>query len=193
VSRTISQDENLNKTWLDFYRFAGSKLKAREIGYIRLDHSGKVESRGQRGGSAKKGDLDLVWHLSYSETDKFLLQCEKNRLPLESKTLGVLRQHDPFSHVLEDVSGSLDWKSMIEKYRRSEEILGFVQAQIDKAGGVVGYTAIWNSYREHFKNLKWRRSEIEYAFKELTRRALGIDTGYEVENVPDDEPFEPLS
>ena len=175
VSRTISQDENLNKTWLDFYRFAGAKLKAREIAYIRLDHSGKVESRGQRGGSAKKGDLDLVWHLSSTEADRFLLQCEKNRLPLDSKTMGVLRKHDPFSHVIEDVSKSLDWKSLFEKNERWQEILGFVQDQINIAGGVAGYTSIWNKYREHFKNLNWRRWEIQKAFTELTRHELGLN------------------
>jgi hypothetical protein len=175
VSRTISQDENLNKTWLDFYRFAGVKLKAREIAYIRLDHSGKVQSRGQRGGSAKKGDLDLVWHLSSSDGDKFLLQCEKNRLPLDSKTMGVLRKHDPFHHVIEDASKSLDWKSLIKKHERSEEIIGFVQDQIDKSGGVIGYTGLWKKHRDRFVNLGWRRWEIENAAKELTRRELGLD------------------
>lgn len=190
VSRTISQDENLNKTWLDFYRFAGAKLKAREIAYIRLDHSGKVESRGQRGGSAKKGDLDLVWHLSSTEADKFLLQCEKHRLPLDSKTMGVLRKHDPFRHVIEDVSKSLDWKSLVEKNERWQEILGFVQDQIDKAGGLVGYTSIWNKYREHFKNLNWRRWEIQNAFKELTRQELGLDTDEEDQLQIEEEPEE---
>lgn len=190
VSRTISQDENLNKTWLDFYRFAGAKLKAREIAYIRLDHSGKVESRGQRGGSAKKGDLDLVWHLSSTEADKFLLQCEKHRLPLDSKTMGVLRKHDPFRHVIEDVSKSLDWKSLVEKNERWQEILGFVQDQIDKAGGLVGYTSIWNKYREHFKNLNWRRWEIRNAFKELTRQELGLDTDEEDQLQIEEEPEE---
>lgn len=190
VSRTISQDENLNKTWLDFYRFAGAKLKAREIAYIRLDHSGKVESRGQRGGSAKKGDLDLVWHLSSTEADRFLLQCEKHRLPLDSKTMGVLRKHDPFRHVIEDVSKSLDWKSLVEKNKRWQEILGFVQDQIDKAGGLVGYTSIWNKYREHFKNLNWRRWEIQNAFKELTRQELGLDTDEEDQLQIEEEPEE---
>lgn len=183
VSRTISQDENLNKTWLDFYKFAGAKLKSREIAYIRLDHSGKVESRGQRGGSAKKGDLDLVWHLSSSEEDKFLLHCEKNRLPLDSKAIGVHRRHEPFLHVFVDVTNSLDFKSLYMKHQRNEEIQRFVQDQIDKAGGVIGYTGIWNKYRDHFKNLKWRRSEIQHAFNEITRREMGIghDSGLEID------------
>ena len=31
---------------------------------VRLDHTGKDQTKGQRGGSAKYGDVDAVWKLT---------------------------------------------------------------------------------------------------------------------------------
>jgi hypothetical protein len=51
VSRAIDGEENSNDTWLNQLGIA----------MIRLDHSGKDETKGMRGGSAKSGDVDAVW------------------------------------------------------------------------------------------------------------------------------------
>lgn len=62
LSRVIEGDENSSDTWNQFYKFTGKELKKRKIAYVRLDHEGKNASNGARGGSAKRGDVDLVWH-----------------------------------------------------------------------------------------------------------------------------------
>ncbi|HVE26251.1 MAG TPA: AAA family ATPase, partial [Sporichthya sp.] len=64
VSRAIQGEENENDTWLNFYRHTGKALKAAGVALVRLDHTGKDETRGQRGGSAKSGDVDAVWRMS---------------------------------------------------------------------------------------------------------------------------------
>lgn len=61
--RALEGEENANDTYLEFYRYCGLRLKQRGIALARLDHAGKDAARGQRGGSAKDGDVDIVWQL----------------------------------------------------------------------------------------------------------------------------------
>jgi hypothetical protein len=63
TSRAVTGDENSNDTIRDFYRCTGSALKREGITYVRLDHAGKDATRGQRGGSAKGDDVDVIWRL----------------------------------------------------------------------------------------------------------------------------------
>ena len=98
VSRSISGDENENDTWLDFFRHTGLKLKQAGVALIRLDHSGKDETKGQRGGSAKSGDVDAVWRMSKASDDLFDLVCEANRLPIAERSLTIRRLEDPLRH-----------------------------------------------------------------------------------------------
>jgi hypothetical protein len=64
VSRFIGGKENDADTWLSFYRQVHAPLKARGIGGVRLDHTGKDEERGARGNSAKSQDVDHVWQMT---------------------------------------------------------------------------------------------------------------------------------
>ncbi len=95
VSRAIKGEENDNDTWLNFYRHTGLALKQAQIALIRLDHSGKEETKGQRGGSAKSGDVDAVWRLSKVTDTCFKLECEANRLPITEKVLTIHRETSP--------------------------------------------------------------------------------------------------
>lgn len=98
VSRAIKGEENENDTWLAFYRHTGLKLKQRGVAMIRLDHAGKDESKGQRGGSAKSGDVDAVWRMSKKSEDVYELVCEAMRFPIAESNL-VIRRHDaPLRH-----------------------------------------------------------------------------------------------
>jgi hypothetical protein len=65
---------------------------------IRLDHSGKDEAKGQRGGSAKSGDVDAVWRLSKTGEDLVDLVCEAQRFPLNRNHLTLRREDDPLQH-----------------------------------------------------------------------------------------------
>jgi hypothetical protein len=98
VSRAIKGEENENDTWLSFYRHTGLKLKQAGVALVRLDHAGKDESKGQRGGSAKSGDVDAVWRLKRSGDDLYDLECEAQRFPITEKFLTLRRLEDPLRH-----------------------------------------------------------------------------------------------
>jgi hypothetical protein len=105
VSRTIGGEENANDSWLKWYKYTGLKLKQERVALIRLDHSGKDETKGQRGASAKSGDVDAVWRLTRTGDDTFDLVCEANRFPIHEPLValkritddGVLR-HEPMGN-----------------------------------------------------------------------------------------------
>ena len=106
VSRAVAGVENENDTWLNFYRHTGLKLKQRGIALIRLDHSGKDETKGQRGGSAKSGDVDAVWRLSTVVQDEtFRLECEMARMQVAEKSLILHRLTTPTLRHKVDASG----------------------------------------------------------------------------------------
>lgn len=95
ISRAVQGEENVNDTWLAFYRNTGLALKAAGIACVRLDHTGKDTAKGMRGGSAKYGDVDAVWSLSLTGDNTFLLECTANRLPITEKTLHLRRLLTP--------------------------------------------------------------------------------------------------
>jgi hypothetical protein len=101
VSRSIEGDENENDTWLNFYRHTGLKLKQSGRALVRLDHSGKDESKGQRGGSAKSGDVDAVWRMTRLDDDMFELVCEAMRFPVSEPRLVLRRLEGPLRHEVE--------------------------------------------------------------------------------------------
>lgn len=101
VSRSIAGDENENDTWLNFYRHTGLKLKQAGMALVRLDHSGKDESKGQRGGSAKSGDVDAVWRMSKLDEDLFELVCEAMRFPIAEQRIVLKREEGPLRHTVE--------------------------------------------------------------------------------------------
>ncbi len=105
VSRSVTGEENENDTWLSFYRHTGLKLKQAGVSLIRLDHTGKDESKGQRGGSAKVGDVDAVWKLSRVTEHTFQLDCEHARMPVGEKVLVLHREALPHLHHRVDGSG----------------------------------------------------------------------------------------
>jgi 5S rRNA maturation endonuclease (ribonuclease M5) len=67
TSRAVEGDENSNDTIRNFYRWTGAALKKREITWARLDHAGKDPTKGQRGGSAKGDDVDVIWRLQRAD------------------------------------------------------------------------------------------------------------------------------
>lgn len=145
VSRTISGDENSNSTWLEFYSHAGKALKSRGIAYIRIDHTGKNADAGMRGGSAKKGDVDIVWNLTgKSDETKFTLSCEKSRVPLPAKKLELLRHTSPMlRHELRDRSKDIDWPELVARNERFTKALDLIKADQTKQGFLKGQKNVW--------------------------------------------------
>jgi hypothetical protein len=106
VSRAVRGEENENDTWLNFYRHTGLALKQHQIACMRLDHAGKDVTKGQRGGSAKSGDVDAVWQMTRLADDTIHLKAEALRFSLAPgwQHLVVRRGGDPFSHTVTSVS-----------------------------------------------------------------------------------------
>ena len=145
VSRTISGDENSNSTWLEFYSHAGKALKSRGIGYIRIDHTGKNVENGMRGGSAKKGDLDIIWSLTAkSAGNRFGLTCEKSRVPLPSKRLELTRHIAPIlRHELRDRANDFDWAELVEQNEKFTKALALIDSDQSKHGVLKGQKDVW--------------------------------------------------
>jgi hypothetical protein len=101
VSRAIDGEENSNDTWLNFYLHTGLQLKQLGVAMSRLDHSGKDESKGMRGGSAKAGDVDAFWLLTRITDTSLRLECNANRMELDTKLLKITRCSEPLRHQLE--------------------------------------------------------------------------------------------
>lgn len=168
VSRTISQDENQNQTWLDFYRYAGVQLKSRGIAYIRLDHTGKNVERGMRGGSAKKGDVDLVWLLSEGRTPgRLALTCEKSRIPLERKHLEIIRELDPFYHTLVIPPTRIDWDKIAESAATWIGLWDFLKQAFEKEGKLPGSKSLWESHIKELQEMGITKRLLEQAHRDF--------------------------
>jgi AAA domain len=107
VSRAVDGEENSNDTWLGLYRHTGLKLKQAGVALVRLDHTGKDETRGTRGGSAKSGDVDAIWRLSKITDERFRLECTDSRMLIETKSLHLTRHRLPRLHHTADVLGAM--------------------------------------------------------------------------------------
>ncbi len=106
VSRAVEGEENSNDTWLGLYRHTGLKLKQAGVAVVRLDHTGKDETKGQRGGSAKSGDVDAVWRLSRVSDERFRLECTDSRMQIDAKSLSLTRRRLPRLHHSLDASSA---------------------------------------------------------------------------------------
>ena len=128
VSRSVAGDENENDTWLNFYRHTGLRLKQAEVAMIRLDHSGKDESKGQRGGSAKSGDVDAVWRLAKLGHDLFRLTCEANRFLITEQLVDLQRVEHPHLRHKRDMDA---------RAKAADEIIGkLAKAGVPRDGSV---------------------------------------------------------
>lgn len=124
VSRSVSGPENENDTWLAFYRHTGLKLKQAQKALIRLDHTGKDEAKGQRGASAKEGDVDAVWKMTKVNETTFRLDCTHNRMPVAEKVLVLHRESDPLRHTVDALGGIAAWQAQLDDCIRALDAAG---------------------------------------------------------------------
>jgi AAA domain len=99
TSRVIAGKENDADTFLQLYRNTLVPLKQRGITALRLDHPGKDDSRGQRGSSAKDGDVDTVWHVDRVSDTAVNFERRKSRSGHGAAALYLTRQFEPLRHV----------------------------------------------------------------------------------------------
>jgi RecA-family ATPase len=162
LSRAIRGKENDNDTWIDFYNYTGKILKSMGIAYIRIDHTGKNSDAGPRGGSAKMGDVDLVWHLKEEVTDKnYRLINEKHRVPLTQLEYKISRELLPLRHQL---SGALDWKLYAIRSAKYEKIYKEISNFMDaNPAQRTGLNSLFNALKDVCKDLGVSRREFDRA------------------------------
>jgi hypothetical protein len=105
-ARAVQGEENDSDTVRDFYRMTGLHLKADGRAFIRIDHSGKDEAKGQRGSSAKNDDVDLVWQLKLAD-DGYTLVRGKCRMGWVPERVALERHDRPFAL---SVAGGDSWE-----------------------------------------------------------------------------------
>ena len=168
VSRVVEGDENANDTWNKFYKLTGLHIKKRGIAYVRLDHEGKNASAGARGGSAKRGDVDIVWHYT-RKNGRFRLTCEKSRGPIDNDWVDVERYTSPLlGHRVVGVSGTgghLDWASMLAAYEKYEKANSVIDLMKTEHGRVLGQDKAWSVYKDLCNDLGVTRKVLWDALK----------------------------
>ena len=108
-ARAVAGDENEAQTVRDFYRLTGTALKAAGITMIRIDHAGKDITRGARGSSAKRDDVDIVWNLTALDDGAIQLKAEKRRVSWVPEQIRLTRHGED--------DNQLHWKLAPESQR----------------------------------------------------------------------------
>jgi len=98
TSRMIAGKENDADTFLQLYRCSLLGLKKNGITVLRLDHPGKDMTKGQRGSSAKEGDVDTIWRLEPVTGTTYRLEREKSRSGHGEPFFTLQRQPRPLRH-----------------------------------------------------------------------------------------------
>lgn len=163
VSRVISGGENEADTFINLYRHTGMRLKAAGITFLRLDHSGKDDKKGQRGSSAKEQDADIVWRLAdqgfkIGGSHRIALTVEASRMQLPHQTVNLDRKAAPLRHELvggKTISqGAVDVLKLIDGLGLPADV-GRDRAR--KAIKDAGMTASNNHLTEA---LRWRKRQV---------------------------------
>jgi AAA domain len=98
--RFVEGKENDSDTFNAMYRCTMLPLKAAGITSLRLDHEGKDSSKGQRGSSGKRGDVDSVWRLTHPQKGSTRwLDNEKTRSNHYPEKIRLEIIAEPFGHV----------------------------------------------------------------------------------------------
>jgi len=114
--RSVAGEEDKADTVRAFFRHTGARLKRLGVGYLRTDHAGKVRGKGQRGSSAKRDDVDVIWAMKRTGTGVQLDCTGSSRLSWVGPLLRVERT---------DVLGAVTYSAPIR--------MGWTDAAIDKA------------------------------------------------------------
>lgn len=106
TARAVVGGENDADTFRYLYRYTISPLKDAGVTTLRIDHSGKDMSRGQRGSSAKADDVDVVFQMTVKD-DVVTIRCERQRPGYVPSTTVLQRHEDPLHHtIIEDPTQS---------------------------------------------------------------------------------------
>jgi hypothetical protein len=108
TSRMVAGKENDSDTYNALYNLALRPLKARGIASVRIDHTGKNPARGQRGSSAKDGDVDVAWWMRKQSETRFILDRHRDRTGHVPPRVEIEVLQDPVRHAFTgDGSGEI--------------------------------------------------------------------------------------
>jgi AAA domain len=134
TTRMVMGRENDADTFLQLYRCSLVPLKGRGMTVLRLDHPGKDEGRGQRGSSAKEGDVDTIWRLTEQvQGMEYRLERLKSRSGHgDVGTFRLLRHYEPLRREWKPIEGD---RSAAETARVFEIMLALEKAGLPPETG----------------------------------------------------------
>lgn len=165
VSRVIDGEENDADTFRALYRHAVMPLKAAGRAVLRLDHTGKDLTKGQRGSSAKVDDVDAVWQLVARPGGAIDLKRTHSRNRHGAERLTLARVADPLRHVPAAQALPADIATVVELLDRLEVPADWgrdrTKKRLVEAGESVGNDLLTAALRERkqLQNLSADRSE----------------------------------
>lgn len=178
-SKLVMGEENSNDTWQGLHVHTVKRLKRLGVAVVQLDHSGKDEERGVRGGSAKTNNVDVVWKLWAAPGDKpgvRTLECEKDR-PSAYGGVGAVAQLDVRYHPLEHVlrSGGAGLEPAVEKMMEAEAKVEAIVDALDALGVDPAFNRakVRPILRDQAPGLKASNADLDQAIK---RRRGGQET-----------------
>jgi hypothetical protein len=116
----VAGRENDSDTFLQLYRCSLVPLKSLGMTVLRLDHPGKDIDRGQRGSSAKEGDVDTVWLLDQISPTRLRMERQKSRSGHGAGAVELTRRSEPLRH---------DWETAVAMSGVSVRILDLLNAE----------------------------------------------------------------
>jgi hypothetical protein len=91
ISRLVEGKEDSADTWRNLYNYTMVPLRRQGRTVLRLDHQGHDSSRGARGSSAKRDDVDVAWIMKRTANNVTLMRDKGRGLSHPEKL--VLRRH----------------------------------------------------------------------------------------------------
>lgn len=123
ISRFLQGDENDSRPWLDMYRISFAPLKNKGIAVLRLDHTGKDATKGERGSSAKTSDIDESYYLTYDRTKGTrTIKHELTRTGAGHDKITLAIRENPFRHTLPNVLDTLEHDPILQLIHELDQI-----------------------------------------------------------------------
>jgi hypothetical protein len=101
LAAAVQGAENESDTYRAARHYTWAPLKAVGVTVVRVDHLGKDKTKGARGSSMKRDDVDVLWELSRlgASEDKLVLKRTHSRIPGVEDKIGIDRLTMPLRHV----------------------------------------------------------------------------------------------
>jgi hypothetical protein len=98
ISRFVEGKEDSADTWRNLYTHTMVPLRRQNRAVLRLDHQGHDSSKGARGSSAKRDDVDVAWILKRSGNNVTLIR-DKGRSLAHPEKVTLRRHTNPTCHL----------------------------------------------------------------------------------------------